>query len=149
FAITMGVFVWLYNMILLANYVGANYAHHEIMPVDMVESRYAKPIDFFLLFMFYTATICISEDSSTTCKITSSSPCGKLSAGATFGWFGSLAILATVIFREPEAFKRLAKGMKSESYNDIDGPTVAGPTGTIGGNAQPGEGQAQQKVVDL
>ena len=145
----MGVLVWLYNTILLANYIGANYAHHEIMPVDMVESRFAKPIDFFLLFMFYTATICISEDSSTTCKYTSENPCSKLSAGATFGWFASIAILLTIFYREPEAFKRLVKGMKNESYNDIDGPTVTGPTGSIGGAPAQGTGQPQQKIVDL
>ena len=143
FAITMGVFLWLYNMVLLANYVGANYAHREIMPVDMVESKYAKPIDIFLLFMFYTATICISEDSSTYCKAISDSTCSKLSAGATFGWFGSFGIVGSIFLREPAAFTRLVKGLKDESYADI-----VGPTGSISTGAAPTE-QAPQKVVDL
>ena len=39
FTIAIGVILWVYLTVLLANYVGANYAHHEIMPVDMVESK--------------------------------------------------------------------------------------------------------------
>ena len=37
--IAIGVIAWVYLTVLLANFIGANYAHHEIMPVDMVESK--------------------------------------------------------------------------------------------------------------
>jgi len=130
FVISMGVINWLYQSVLLGNYAGATFAHHEIMPVDMVENKYAKLGDIFMMFMFYTSTICASVDSSE-CIFSGVSDyhgsCSKLHAAACFSWFGFFGIIGGVFLRDPETFKKLVVGVKSDHYDDIDGASAGAP----------------------
>jgi hypothetical protein len=125
----MGVIVWVYQMLLLLNYVGSTYAHREIAPVDLVESKYAKLADFFLIFLFYTSTICMSTDSSECIFSGQSDPngtCSKMHAAACFSWFAFFGLLGVVYLRDPESFKKLVMGSKSDHYDDIDKNTFPG-----------------------
>jgi len=64
FTIAMGVIVWLYTGFILFNYISSSKFAFELMPQGMIEKRFAKVGDWVLLFLNYTATICISVESS-------------------------------------------------------------------------------------
>ncbi|GMH50684.1 hypothetical protein TL16_g09237 [Triparma laevis f. inornata] len=142
FVLAIGVIAWVYLTLLVGNFIGSNYAHHEIMPVDMVEQKFCKPVDAAMLFFVYTATICASVESSECKSVTGYDPgCSKFAASATFSWFASFGFLATMVVRDPAAFMKLVKGGASDNYDDIDAPSsILPPTGTS---------KPEQKVVDL
>ena len=137
FVIAMGVIDWVYSMVIVGNYLASKYANLELMPIDMIENKFAGPMDLLLLFLTYTATICASVESTqfTTCGDISD-VCAKMHTSAFFMWFTTFTIMATIYIRDPEAVKRMIKGLGSERYQDIDSQGM-------GGGATP------KKTVDL
>ena len=163
FATAMGVLVWLFNMAVVGNFISANFLQREIMPVSMIENKFGKPADALLLFLFYTSTVCLSEDSTTYCALESAldtadksdeglgghfSGCSKLQAAAVFAWFTSIGMMVTIFLRDPESFKNLVSMGSKDSYDDIDAPR-ASPKDFDTTNSGDTGGEPQQKVVDL
>ena len=136
FIITIGVIVWLYQMVLCGNFLAATYANHEIAPIDMLEHKVARLGDLAMLFFVYTATICASDDSSK-CSL-DTEMCHKYHATAVFMWFSTFGVIANIYLRDPETFKALVKGKGAGHYDDID------DRHSTAGNQAP-----SQKTVDL
>jgi len=119
FTVAMGVIVWLYTGFIVFNFIMANFFSFEVMPNGMIEKKFARVGDWLLLFLNYTATICVSVDSSQ-CLDGFNMSCGAQAAAATFMWFTSFMLLVTIYIRTPEYFHSLLSPPDNSQYDDID-----------------------------